>query len=219
MKKNNCNCFQRLAKNIDNPVWLDELAKLYSTPHFNIGAEGTTEWQKYMDYVLSYVKLDGIWMEFGVWAGRTIKYIASQAPRIVYGFDSFQGLNEKWGNLKKGRFDRRGIPPKVFNTEFFVGYFEDSLPKFVQQINTWDEYEGDFTPCAFIHIDSDLYSSAKTILTELKDRIDTGTVIAFDDFHNWECCLEGEFKALLETDFEWKYIAHTSYVQGSVIIQ
>ena len=92
----------------------------------------------------------------------------------------------------------------------FVGFFEYTIPKFLNVENQ---------NCAFVHIDSDLYSSAKTVLTLLKNRIVTGTIIAFDDFHNWKCCLDGEFKALLESDLEYSYIAHTGSVQGAIIIK
>ena len=216
-----CDCYRKLTKNITNRIWLDELSKLYSSPHFDIRTEGDSNWQKYMDYVLSFVELDGYWMEFGVWAGRTIKHIASQAPCIVYGFDSFEGLQEDWGKLEKKMFDRKGNAPLNLpkNVKIITGYFEESLPVFLEDAEIIDWRICEFTPCSFLHIDSDLYSSAKTILNNLKDRIVKGTVIAFDDFHNWGCCLEGEFRALPETDFKWRYIAHTGLVQSAIIIQ
>ena len=53
-------------------------------------------------------------------------------------------------------------------------------------------------PIAFLHIDSDLYSSARFILDAYGARIIPGTVILFDDFMNYPKWTEGESKAFSE---------------------
>lgn len=51
----------------------------------------------------------GSWMEFGVWEGRTINGVADYRKKncdadpnsnFVYGFDTFTGLPEAWGEFR-----------------------------------------------------------------------------------------------------------------------
>ena len=46
-------------------------------------------------------KHDTLWLEFGVFQGRTINYISSFTNDKVYGFDCFNCLPEKWRRLRK----------------------------------------------------------------------------------------------------------------------
>ena len=123
------------------------------------------------EYVLDCVTADGLWLEFGVRGGGDIRRIAGRAPGDVFGFDSFEGLPEDWTHFqRKGRYSMDGqipdnMPP---NVQLIKGWFSDTLPTFLAQ------HRG---PIAFLHIDSDLYSSAKTVLNQLQGRITDGTVI------------------------------------------
>jgi len=67
-------------------------------------------------------------------------------------------------------------------------------------------------PVAFVHIDSDIYESAKSIFKYLKDQIITGTVIVFDEFFNYPSWEKGEFKAFMEfvnqTGKNYEYITY-----------
>src|SRR4051794_5813195 len=57
-----------------------------------------------LDRCLREAPATGLFLEFGVYRGYTIRYIASRVPgRQVYGFDSFEGLPEPW------IFDSSGI--------------------------------------------------------------------------------------------------------------
>ena len=62
---------------------------------------------------------------------------------------------------------------------------------------------------AYLHIDSDLYSSAKTVLTKLNDRIVPGTLIVFDELINFRLMqkmntwTQHEWKALTEWRSEY----------------
>ena len=58
---------------------------------------------------------------------------------------------------------------------------------------------------ALVNIDSDIYSSARTVLRNLNDRIVQGTILYFDEITGWGDLIEqydtweeGEYKALLE---------------------
>lgn len=155
------------------------------------------------------VKYDlGMFMEFGVFNGNSINFIATFAPiKSVYGFDGFEGLPEDWfmGGTKKA-FDRHGILPKVHrNVKLVKGWFDETLPLF---LNMHDE------KCAFIHIDCDIYSSTKTVFSLLKDRIVVGTVIEFDEYFNTPRWQDNEYKAfqefIKETGHRYQYIGYVN---------
>jgi predicted O-methyltransferase YrrM len=138
------------------------------------------------------VRLDGLFLEFGVSTGATIAHIARAHPkRTIHGFDSFDGLPEAWSgfSLDKGAFRRSSPPPVPTNVELHVGWFDDTLAPFLA------EHDG---PVALVHIDSDLYSSAKTILDELAPRIQTGTIIVFNEYFNYPNWKQHEFRAFQE---------------------
>ncbi len=61
-----------------------------------------------LEYCLSEVKVDGLYLEFGVYSGTTINHIADQVPHSVHGFDSFEGLPEQWGCGTTGAVSYRG---------------------------------------------------------------------------------------------------------------
>jgi predicted O-methyltransferase YrrM len=116
---------------------------------------------------------EGLILEFGVATGGTIRVLANElSPRKVYGFDSFKGLAEPWGNYPAGEF--ACTPPTVpDNVELIVGLFAQTLPQFLAT------HHGD---AALIHIDCDLYASTMTVLEALTPRIIPGTVIVMDEF-------------------------------------
>jgi hypothetical protein len=124
-------------------------------------------------------KPDTLWLEFGVASGNTINYISRFTEGTVYGFDSFEGLPEKWRDgFEKGAFNRDGFFPEVSaNVSLIKGWFNESLPGFLAA------HAG--KKVSFIHIDCDLYSSTKYILDALKDRMDTDCIIVFDELVNY----------------------------------
>ena len=48
---------------------------------------------------------------------------------------------------------------------------------------------------SFLHIDSDLYSSARTVLFLLHEQIVSGTIIEFDEYFNYPNWKQHEYKA------------------------
>jgi hypothetical protein len=133
---------------------------------------------------------DGLYCEFGVHSGSTINFIASRVKGPVYGFDSFEGLPEDWRpGVEKGHFKMAALPKVRETVQLVKGWFNESLPKFLT------EHQG---PCAFVHVDCDLYSSTKTIFELMFDRIVPGTVLVFDEFFNYPRWRQGEFLAFQE---------------------
>ena len=141
----------------------------------------------------------GYCMEFGVYEGGSLRNLCKLvAPRLMFGFDSFIGLPEPWqrdysgtvyetGHFHVGRIPK-GLPE---NARIVEGYFEDTLRDWLAS------HPGII---ALVHIDSDLYSSAKTVLTAIKRRLISGSTILFDELFGYEAWPEGEYKALQEWD-------------------
>lgn len=158
------------------------------------------------------VTIDGAYLEMGVCTGNTINFIAALNPKkVIYGFDSFQGLPEDWdrGEVVVGKgtfkFKEKRLPPVLLNVELHPGWFKDTLPKFKKEILKE-------TPVAFLHIDCDLYSSTKEVFEILKENICDGTVILFDEFYNYQGSEVNERKAfdefLKETSFSVEYLVY-----------
>jgi hypothetical protein len=160
--------------------------------------------QKHLLYSLKGVQLEGgLIAEFGVFKGKSINWIAAAYPKeIIHGFDSFRGLPERWRVsatqvYADGHFELKGILPKVAkNVRLHPGWFNESLPPFLA---------ANPQPFKFINVDSDIYSSAMTILTLCNDRILPGTVIYFDEICDWggsprryPFWMEHEFQALVD---------------------
>lgn len=169
--------------------------------------EGTHSPYATLEEALDAVTVSGLYLEFGVFSGTTINHIAEYVgpETVVHGFDSFQGLPEAWGPAGKGTFDRDGVAPDVRdNVRLHPGWFSESIDRFLAG------HEG---PSAFIHCDADLYSSTRTILTKMRSRIISGTVIVFDEYINYPNWREHEYRAFSEfidlTGHEFEYIAYT----------
>lgn len=156
---------------------------------------------KAINYVFEFdlVPQDGLWLEFGVHAGGTLNRIAVYKKEgKVYGFDSFEGLPEAWegrieengGHYPKHAFSLGGHLPTVLpNVELIKGWFCHTLPSFMSQYQE---------PITFLHIDSDIYSSAKDIFKHTASKIANGCIIVFDElvyYPGWE---KHEWKAWWE---------------------
>ena len=144
-----------------------------------------------LTYALKQVTIDGLYLEFGVYSGKTINHISNiVSDKTVYGFDSFEGLPEDWrSGFEEGIFKVAELPFVNKNVTLIKGWFNDTLPEFVMNNKK---------SCAFIHVDCDLYSSTKTIFDSLKTIIVPGTIIVFDEYFNYPNWQEHEFKAFQE---------------------
>jgi hypothetical protein len=147
-------------------------------------------------------------LEFGVATGRTLNQFAHWLPnKVIHGFDSFQGLPEDWtSRMPRGFFKRTNLPKVKPNCRLHVGWFD-------QTIVAWKNDYGD-VPIQLLHIDSDLYSSAQTVLTTLSKNIVPGTVIIFDEYINYPGWQQDEFRAWKEFvrnyGIQYEYIGRVS---------
>jgi len=131
------------------------------------------------------------YLEFGVARGTSFISAYESAAQCdldchLFAFDSFEGLPCGEGNVfAKGDYSypenyfrafvsKAGVPPHRMVT--IPGFFENSLtPELYDRL-------GLRRGVHCIHIDSDLYTSAKTVLQWLLPILDSGSVIIFDDW-------------------------------------
>jgi O-methyltransferase len=154
--------------------------------------------------------IDGYYFEFGCHEAKTMRMAYDNFNYLVdwtyVGFDSFEGLPEiaeidkqqiwEKGKLKTTENDfiklvlRSGVPKQKLMT--VKGFYDQSLTS---------ELKEKLLPkkAAVIYIDCDLYISTVPVLDFIKDFLQKGTIIVFDD---WNCFYgdpdKGERKAFSE---------------------
>ncbi|AOR31560.1 hypothetical protein BFF78_11340 [Streptomyces fodineus] len=155
------------------------------------------------------VAMDGDVLEFGVMGGQTLAILCDEfEDRPVHGFDSFRGLPEDWTHdSPSGTYSTGGQVPTDLpsNAKLHIGLFEDTLPTYLADSDA---------PVALLHIDSDLYSSARTALFGLAPRLRAGSLIVFDEFLNYPGWRRHEYRAFMEFveafDVEFRYFSFAS---------
>ena len=167
-----------------------------------VGTKSSAEYEgsihKHLIESTGHVTLQGHWCEFGVRAGRSLKWLIKEYPtQIIHAFDSWQGLPEEWDHGTGTVADMSCDPPTVpDHIQLHKGWFKDTLPAWKQN------HRG---PIAFLHMDADIYSSTKEGLTSLNNQIVPNTIITFDEFCNFR--LSGKMSKWQEHEFlaltEW----------------
>lgn len=141
-----------------------------------------------------------IYLEFGVWEGRSIKYISklNNNPKSKFiGFDTFEGLPEDWTeDLKKGAFSTQGKVPLVDDQriKFVKGLFQNTLE---EELKNLDLNNNDNL---IIHFDADLYSSTSYVLNSFRD---FSYYAIFDEFLGDEALALYDFLRSNECEIEW----------------
>jgi hypothetical protein len=147
----------------------------------------------------SCIQVKGLWLEFGVSEGKTLRRIASHceaageivAGGVVYGFDSFEGLPEAWRpGFTAGHFERdRGQAPSFEDLAehaarivIVEGTARHNLRSLRTPSNPLPSLQGLFQdtlvgflaahhePISLLHLDADLYSSTIYVLRLLLEQ-------------------------------------------------
>ncbi|MDX1403320.1 MAG: class I SAM-dependent methyltransferase [Woeseiaceae bacterium] len=165
-----------------------------------------------VSYVVSLATLPGLYLEFGVGRGKSIRWIGAQSERTVDGFDSFEGIPEYWHGNPAGTFAQKKLPKVPENVSLHVGLFDETIPTFLQQHDD---------PVSLLHVDCDLYSSTVTIFEAFGSRLQPGAIILFDEYYNFPRWQEHEFKAFQEfvsaSGVEYEYIAFSVTGQQAAV--
>ena len=166
---------------------------------YDLGPSLGTKFESTLDHVLA-VCPSGVALEFGVGEGNSLRRIAAKMP--VVGYDSFDGLPERWREgFDTGMF--ACDPPEVANSVLVRGLFEDTLP-----VYDWDA----LGHVAIVHLDADLYSSTVTILNSIERLLKPGTFVVFDEWHG--------FPGATPTDHEqraWREFAERTGLKWTVV--
>ncbi|PIQ86853.1 MAG: hypothetical protein COV74_03205 [Candidatus Omnitrophica bacterium CG11_big_fil_rev_8_21_14_0_20_45_26] len=139
--------------------------------------------------------IDGVYVEFGCCGAVTMRYALNTLGKpAAYGlrnhishffaFDSFEGLPEASGLdrqkcFSKGKFSmseeafKRLMRRDLYRVTTIKGFYQDTLPHY-----EWQEKNG----IALAYFDCDYYESTKNALEFIKDKMNHGAVIAFDDW-------------------------------------
>jgi hypothetical protein len=118
------------------------------------------------------------YLEFGVYKGDSIKWWINKNSNVdstFYGFDTFEGLPEKWGNYTKGDFSSNIPNITDSRLKFIKGLFQQTLNDALKNIK--------LNKRLLIHLDADLFSSTLFVLTSLAPFLKKGDIILFDEFN------------------------------------
>jgi O-methyltransferase len=155
-------------------------------------------------------ELPYVYFEFGCHSARTFSAVINASEYLklnmmkFYAFDSFEGLpntsSDEDGVFQTGEFSTpiskfkdlvKNKTNKILSDDCIVkGFYSDSLTT---------ELQKQMPKVGIVHIDVDLYSSTKEVLSFLKPLFTVGTVILFDDYYCFKPDgTKGEMKALTE---------------------
>ena len=119
------------------------------------------------------------YLEFGVAEGNSLRWWSehnSHSGSGFWGYDTYEGLPEKYGTYKAGKFSQGGEFPDIPDERihFIKGLFQDTLLDTLTNI--------DFQKKTIVHFDADLYSSTLFSFTMLIPHMKKGDLVIFDEF-------------------------------------
>jgi hypothetical protein len=139
------------------------------------------------------------YLEFGVSVGTSLSFWAANCRHQdarFYGFDTFQGIPEDWGNVAKGAYSARGVPPDIQDqrVSFVIGLFSDTLPEWLEHASLGRR--------KVIHLDADLYSSTLFVLCHLLPLLRRDDILIFDEFFSVTKA-DHEYRAFADALMVW----------------
>jgi hypothetical protein len=160
-------------------------------------------------------------LDLGVWIGWSTRLISDASARLVYGFDTFEGLVEDWqiddqAVIKRGTFSlsdpfaqrfirdtgvilHEGVPdPLGRKVQFIKGSTYETLAPFLA--------DRPGAPIRLFHMDLDTYESCLHALETCKDRFVEGSILVFDEYlvTNGELLAFYEFQSKYDLEFRYR---------------
>lgn len=171
-----------------NGVYMSKLSKWRkNTPvaGYNDWYQGTWDYNRRELLYQSLVEAEHLggepidYFEFGVCGGHSFrKWLGynQHANSRFFGFDTFEGLPEKFGPFGKGEM---AVALESINitdprARFYKGLFQDTLVPFLETYQRG--------PRKVIHMDADLFSATLFSLSQLYRFLQPGDIILFDEF-------------------------------------
>jgi len=173
---------------LKNAVFMSDMSrwrKAHPVTGYNDWYQPTWDYNRRLKLYEAIGKQEGVfdqpvdYMEFGVAGGHSFKWWLehnSHPDSRFSGFDTFEGLPEKWGPFEKGAMavsmDSLNIhDPRA---RFYKGLFQDTLIPFLEQYDNRNR--------KLIHLDADLFSSTIFTLSQLYRFLKPGDILLFDEF-------------------------------------
>ncbi len=188
MRYNMHGVVQPLSSGIKNGVFMSDMSK-WRNEH---PVQGYNDfYQETWDYERRYILYDSIgksdnlfqspvdYFEFGVAGGKSFKWWLEKnrdSASRFFGFDTFEGLPEKWGDFEKGSMAHAldSLDIQDPRASFHKGLFQESLVPFLE---TYDNRNK-----KLVHLDADLFSSTIFTLSQLYRFLKPGDILLFDEF-------------------------------------
>jgi hypothetical protein len=127
-------------------------------------------------------QIEILYLEFGVASGVSFRWWMSNnnhKDSKFFGFDTFEGLPEKWGLFyKKGDMKHEIMELADNRHEFIKGLFQNTFPGFINE----NQPELKSAKRKIIHLDADLFSSTLFILSQMYPFLKKGDILIFDEF-------------------------------------
>lgn len=173
---------------LKNLVYMSNMSKWRSSTKvsgYNDWYTGKWDYAKRYDLYDAIIKSENLdttaidYFEFGVCGGISFKWWLEKnknAGSTFHGFDTFEGLPEKWGHFEKGAMAvaLESLDIKDTRAKFYKGLFQDTLIPFL------NDYKSERRK--LIHMDADLFSSTIFTLSQLYRFLKEGDIIIFDEF-------------------------------------
>ena len=179
--------FESLSNVFLNLIYLSKLSRWIAntqSPPFNDFYNKKVVYEeriKLHEYIFNTQKLNSNidYIEFGVAQGTAFKWWVewNKNPNSrFFGFDTFTGLPEDFGVMKKHDYNTLGIFPDIQDSrvKFIPGLFQDSFPEFLINYSSKQR--------KVIHLDADLYSSTLFVLTNIYPYLKKDDILIFDEF-------------------------------------
>ncbi|MFM6923981.1 MAG: TylF/MycF/NovP-related O-methyltransferase [Ferruginibacter sp.] len=176
------------SKILLNAVYLGELGKwrkMHPVNGYNDFYQGSWDYsRRYLLYeaLIKQEQLDTTaidYLEFGVSGGSSFRWWLSKNTNpssAFFGFDTFEGLPEKWGGYAKGAMAAKLETLNINDTRasFYKGLFQETLIPFLENYRPGNR--------KLIHMDADLFSATIFTLSQLYKYLNDGDIIMFDEF-------------------------------------
>lgn len=177
--------FSPSLSNAVNMAEMSQWRKDHPVNGYNDFYQETWDYERRYNLYEAIVKQEGLanvpidYFEFGVAGGYSFKWWLEknvQPGSRFFGFDTFEGLPEKWGSYAKGSmaYSLESLGINDSRAGFYKGLFQDTLLPFLEQYDNRNR--------KLIHIDSDLFSSALFTMTQLYRYLQPGDILLFDEF-------------------------------------
>jgi O-methyltransferase len=190
--------------------WLDDqdFQRILELVSKNTLVDSYRLWELYQ-ISLQLQKVEGDVLEVGVWrggSGALIANVISSQKKTIYLADTFRGV------IKAGELDSVYIGGEHNDTsveivdELFTTMGLDNYKKLIGEFPRETSHEMISTQLSMVHIDVDVYSSAKGVWEWVQPYLSSGSIIVFDDYGFISCSGVTKFVNEIKEDPQYHFV-------------